>query len=380
MAMNEVAGRKPIAVVGLFESPGALLRAVSHLSGTDLGRLEAYTPYPVHGLSRTLGHKASPLGAMVLVMGILGAASALAFQWWTSAVDYPVLTGGKALFSWQAFVPVMFEVMVLFAAFTAGLAMLLLLNRLPFFGHPMLRSSAMGAITRDRFALAVEAGVDALDAQAAEEALREAGASEVEVVSALEEPRPVFRFAAVTALALACVTAGIATYWGVKLFPILPPMNAMEVQKHAVPYRESAFFPDGRTMRYPAPGTVSRGHLPEPTPTPEEAGRLLTNPLPVSREGVARGKVKYAAHCQVCHGALGDGKPDLPASYGAKPADLQSASIRSYSDGRMVRIIAGGKGTMPAYGADIAPPDRWAIVLYLRALQRARNASDEDLK
>jgi mono/diheme cytochrome c family protein len=378
--MRKPDGGNPVMVVGLFESPAALLRAVPLVREKALGRLEAYTPYPVHGLVKSLGQKPSPLGAMVLVMGILGALSALAFQWWTSVVDYPVPTGGKALFSWQAFVPVMFEVTVLFAAFTAGLAMLLFLNRLPFFGHPLLRSATMKAVTRDRFALAVEADGADLDAAAAESALRGAGAVGVESILEEAEAPWVFRFSSITGLAAACLVAGIATYWGVKIFPITPPMNAMEIQKHAVPYRESPNFKDGRIMRYPAQGTVARGHLPEPALTPEEAGHALVSPLPVTGEVMARGKAKFRIHCQVCHGVLADGETELPSSYGAKAANLQSASIRAYPDGQIYHVIAHGKNTMPAYGADISPDDRWAIVHYIRALQRSQNAKDGDLK
>src|SRR5512137_1528672 len=135
------------AVFGLFETPGALLGAVAPVKAARLGRLEAYTPYPVHGLDAALGLRRSPLGGMVLVMGILGALSALAFEGWASAMDYPLITGGKRLFSWQAFVPILFEVMVLFATFTAGLGMLFLMNRLPAFAHPMLSSRAIAAVT-----------------------------------------------------------------------------------------------------------------------------------------------------------------------------------------------------------------------------------------
>ena len=126
------------AVLGLFDSADALMNAIPAVRARGLGRLEAYTPYPIHGIDDALGLRRSPLGGMVLVMGILGALTALGFECWMSAVDYPIVTGGKPLFSWQAFVPIMFEVTVLFATFTAGLGMLLLLNRLPFFGHPVL--------------------------------------------------------------------------------------------------------------------------------------------------------------------------------------------------------------------------------------------------
>ncbi len=145
------------AVLGLFDSAEALAAAAARLKDQRLGRLEAYTPYPVHGMADLLGHRRSPLAGMVMVMGILGALTALGFQMWVAAVDYPLVTGGKAPTSWQAFVPIMFEVTVLFASLTAGLGMLLLLNSLPFFGHPVLHSKAIRDITRDRFALAVEA-------------------------------------------------------------------------------------------------------------------------------------------------------------------------------------------------------------------------------
>ena len=133
------------AVLGLFDSADALMTAIPQVKARKLGRLEAYTPYPIHGMDEALDLRRSPLGGMVLVMGILGAITTLGFEYWMSAVDYPIVTGGKAPWSWEAFVPIMFEVTVLFATFTAGLGMLLLLNKLPFFGHPILASKAIRA-------------------------------------------------------------------------------------------------------------------------------------------------------------------------------------------------------------------------------------------
>ena len=110
---------RAFAVLGLFDSAQALIDAVPTVKAKRLGRLETYTPYPVHGMDEALELRRSPLAGMVLVAGFVGAAMALFFQWWMSAVDYPIPTGGKALFSWQAFVPIMFEMTVLFATFTA---------------------------------------------------------------------------------------------------------------------------------------------------------------------------------------------------------------------------------------------------------------------
>jgi mono/diheme cytochrome c family protein len=372
---------KPFAVLGLFDSADALLRAIPEVRRRAPGPLEAYTPYPVHGLDEALGLRRSPLGGMVLVMGIVGALTALGFQYWISAVDYPIVTGGKAPGSWEAFVPILFEVTVLFATFTAGLGMLLLLNRLPHFGHPVLGSRAMRGITRDRFALAVEAGGADLDVEAARTALEAAGAMDLEI---LEAPpagpflTSTFLLRVLAGIFAACVVSGLAMYGAVKLFPVLPPMSHMEHQPRLDPQQADAFFPDGSGMRMPVAGTVSRGHLPLGVSSQEEAAALV-NPLPRTPEVLAQGRRIFHNRCELCHGPLADGTPTLTAAYGAKPANLQGQQFRDYPDGKIFWVITKGKNAMPGHEADLEPAQRWAVVHYLRALQRARNAKDEDL-
>lgn len=372
---------RPFAVLGLFDSPDALLQAIPGLRAQDLGDLEAYTPYPVHGLDEALALRRSPLGGMVLVMGILGALTALGFQYWISAVDYPIVTGGKAPGSWEAFVPILFEVTVLFATFTAGLGMLLLLNRLPDFGHPVLGSRAMRSITRDRFALALQARNGTLDVDAARAALQAAGARDVEVLE-VPDAAPFLTSTAILRAAAgilaACGVAGLVTYGAVKLFPELPPMSYMERQPRLDPQQPSAFFPDGAGMRAPVPGTVARGYLPLGVASQEEAASLV-NPLPRTPDVLAQGRKLFHNRCELCHGPLADGKPTLTAAYGAKPANLQAQQFRDYADGKIFWVITKGKNAMPGHEADLAPAQRWAVVHYLRALQRARNAEDDDL-
>jgi mono/diheme cytochrome c family protein len=373
--MNET-----FAVLGLFDSVDGLMGAIPQVRARKLGRLEAYTPYPVHGLDEALGLRRSPLGGMVLVMGVLGALTALLFQYWVSAVDYPLITGGKAASSWQAFVPILFEVMVLFATFTAGLGMLLLLNRLPFFGHPVLRSQAIRGITRDRFALSVEAEGD-FDPAAARAALEAAGARDIEVLP-LPGRGPMLTAdyvqRGVGGIAVACLGAGLLMYGAVKLMPVLPPMSHMLVQPRLDPQEPSGFFKDGRGMRMPVAGTVARGFLPSGLGVPADGARLV-NPLPMNAAVLARGRAEYQIRCTVCHGALGDGVPTLTAAYGAKPANLLSPAIRAYPDGTLYGTIVLGKNAMPSYAADMTEDARWAVVHYVRALQRAQNAKDEDL-
>ena len=401
------------AVLGLFDSADALMKAIPQVKAKKLGRLEAYTPYPIHGMDEALELRRSPLGGMVLAMGILGALTALGAQYWISAIDYPIVTGGKAPWSWEAFVPIMFEVMVAFATFTAGLGMLLLLNKLPFFGHPVLNAKAMRAITRDRFALALEADPE-LDAEAAKAALRAAGATDLEVLP-FPEKGPFltsdFILRSLGGIFVACAVAGIGMYWAIKLVPTLIPITHMLEQPKVNAYEGSTFFADGRAMLTPVPGTVARGYLPVAAATQEEAAGLA-NPLPRTPEVLALGKKAFTNRCAVCHGPLANGQGSLGAAYGAKPANLQAGQFQAggdrpvpsgplgppqasgaasqakpgpgsgfppYPDGKIYWTIVHGKNAMPSQAADLTVDERWAVVHYVRALQRAQNAKDEDL-
>lgn len=372
----------PQMVLGLFSSADALMTAIAKTKQRNLGRLEAYTPYPIHGIDDALGLRRSPLGAMVMVMGILGAMTAIGFQLWVSAVDYPIVTGGKAPWSWEAFVPIMFEVTVLFATFTAGLGMLFLLNKLPFFGHAVLGSRSIQAITRDQFALAIEADTTdrPINATAAKSTLTELGAVSVEVI-ARPAADPIFTSSfilrSLAGIVAACAVAGALMYWAVKLFPVLPPMSHMLDQPRLDPQQSSRFWNDGHGMRMPAPGSVARGHLPLGKITQDQA-RDLANPLPRTARTLRLGKQKFTDRCSVCHGALADGTGSLTAAYGAKPANLQSEQFRQYTDGQIYWVITNGKNAMPSHAADLSEDDRWSVVHYVRALQRAQNAKDED--
>jgi len=368
------------AVVGLFDSAQELLRAIPRVRAAKLGRVEASTPYPVHGMDAALGLRRSPLAGMVLVAGMLGAVTALFIQWWITAVDYPTVVGGKALFSWQAFVPIMFEVTVLFATFTAGLGMLFLMNRLPFFGHPLLTSKAIAAVTRDKFGLAVEAENEAFDVDAAKTALATAGATALEVLPLQRELLPLqFMTRSAMGIFVSCVVAGYAMYWVIKLFPVLPPMVHMEDQPKLNPQKASAFFKDGHGMQLPVEGSVARGYMPYLIATQEEAAGLV-NPLPRTQPVLQAGRTVYNQHCAVCHGLLGTGTPTLTSAYGAKPANLQAQTIRDYPDGKIYHVIMKGKNAMPSYAADLTEDERWAVVHYVRVLQRAQNARDEDFQ
>lgn len=372
---------RAFGVLGLFDSADALMAAIPRVRARNLGRVEAYTPYPIHGMDEALGLRRSPLAGMVMVMGALGAVTALFFQWWMSAVDYPIITGGKAPFSWQAFVPIMFEITVLFATFTAGLGMLLLLNKLPYFGHPVLGSKAMEGITRDRFVLAVESDGKEFNEEEASSALLAAGAHSTELVLQPDASPSIsaeFILRSMVGILAACAVSGFTMYWAIKLFPVLPPMVHMQVQPKLNPQKADAFFKDGHGMQLPVPGTIARGYLPIGVSSQDEAAALV-NPLPRTESVLKTGRKGYMDHCVVCHGPVGDGVSTLTSAYGAKPANLQSQQFRDYPDGKIYWAIAMGKNAMPSYAADLTDEERWAVVHYVRALQRAQNALPGDL-
>lgn len=170
-------------VVTEFEDERDLLRAVTAVRERGFGRLDAYTPFPVHGLEEALGLQRSKLGWIVLAMGVLGAASALLLQWWTGSVAYPLVIGGKPFFALEFSIPVTFELTVLFAACGAVFGMLAL-NGLPRLYHPVFNHPRYRGATDDRFLLAIESNGEDFDALAAVQALRAAGGRHTEIIEA----------------------------------------------------------------------------------------------------------------------------------------------------------------------------------------------------
>lgn len=167
------------------------------------------------------------------------------------------------------------------------------------------------------------------------------------------------------------------------------------------------FFADGRGSRLPVAGTVPIGYeMPKPGNTPGGAppgdslshhrlgfsvgtdyvntGKMGTNwgtgiPILVTPELMKRGHERYNITCAMCHGATATGN-GITKQYGlVTVVTLQDDRIRKMSDGEIFNTITNGKNTMMAYGPNIMVADRWAIVAYLRALQRSQNATAQDV-
>ena len=164
-----------------------------------------------------------------------------------------------------------------------------------------------------------------------------------------------------------------------------PPIHlnpSMDNQPKVRAQSASAFFFDGAAMRQPIPGTVPIGGLKEDEAffTGKSADGQFVAAIPVAVDDamVERGRQRYTIYCQPCHDARGDGKGILFQRGNVPTATFHQEKILKYTDGQIFDVITNGQGLMASYRWPIPPADRWAIIAYVRGLQRdrqARNAS-----
>jgi len=138
-------------VLAEYASGAALLDAIRSARGAGYTKLEAYTPIPMHEVAHELGHE-NRLPLLVLIGGIVGALAGFGLQYYASKYHYPIDVGGRPLNSWPSFIPVTFEMTILFAALTAVLGMLGLAG-LPRPHHPVFSVPGFELASRDRFFL-----------------------------------------------------------------------------------------------------------------------------------------------------------------------------------------------------------------------------------
>jgi len=147
-------------------------------------------------------------------------------------------------------------------------------------------------------------------------------------------------------------------------------------------------FVEGRSvMRVPPKGTIPRGFQPYAyagIKDPTEAAKVLAadgvvNPLKRTPQVLARGQAMFNTYCIVCHGALGLGDGSIIGKF-PRPPSLQSDKVIHWSDAMIYHTVTMGQNLMPSYASQIAPADRWAIIHYVRAIERAKHPTPEDLK
>lgn len=166
--------------------------------------------------------------------------------------------------------------------------------------------------------------------------------------------------------------------------PPLEFFDDLDRQAKYHPQGKSEFFADGRNDRLPVPNTVARGTFDENVyRVTGRNGEAFGSgfPIEVNRSAMERGQERYNIYCAVCHGEAGDGQ-GRTADYGMTAiADLTTAPFTEMPEGEIFTYITNGSrsGRMMPYKDKLSVEDRWKVVLYVRALQRAANGSADDL-
>ncbi len=152
-------------IMAEFEAPGALVKACEGAHEAGYRNMDAYTPYPIEGVFEALHLHRNAMPLIVLCGGILGGIGGLSLEYWVSVIAYPLVVGGKPLFSLPAFIPVTFECTILAAALSAVFGMLAL-NGLPMPYHPVFNVPQFALASRDKFFLCIESTDPKFDREA----------------------------------------------------------------------------------------------------------------------------------------------------------------------------------------------------------------------
>lgn len=163
----------------------------------------------------------------------------------------------------------------------------------------------------------------------------------------------------------------------------------MDNQPRLGSQQANLLFADRRAMRPPVEGTVARDELRADRELHEGRvgeGWTTSFPIPVDEALMERGRERYGIYCSPCHGLAGYGDgmvarraDEIQEPNWVPPSSLHDETVRSRPVGHLFNTIGRGIRTMPAYGSQIDARDRWAIVAYVRALQRSQHASVEDV-
>ena len=201
-----------------------------------------------------------------------------------------------------------------------------------------------------------------------------------------QEPQALWWIGGYCALPLAAILLALLFLSGCSGIQRTPPLEVwddMKRQGKFMPQQESSLFADMRTSRVPPEGSIARGHLTEDTPfyTGMEGETYIgKNPVPVTMDLLKQGQTRFNVYCTPCHDREGYGKGIVPQHVPTwQPSNLMEDRVVQFADGDIFNVISNGRRTMPAYKYQIVVADRWAIVAYVRALQRAHHSTAEDV-
>ena len=142
-------------ILAEYDTPADLMHAAEKVRDAGYRRWDVFTPYPVHGMDRAMGMRNSMVGWFSFIGGVTGYTTGMLLIWFTNAFDYPIVIGGKPMFSPFSAFPPSYELTILFGAFGSVFGMLFL-NRLPRLHHPLFKHKRFALATHDKYFLVIE--------------------------------------------------------------------------------------------------------------------------------------------------------------------------------------------------------------------------------
>lgn len=202
----------------------------------------------------------------------------------------------------------------------------------------------------------------------------------------LADWQPRFSFPLYRAALVGMVLAAFAIPLALVALPYLDMFNGMAVQPKAKAMSLYGTRTKSYVARPPVPGTLPMNFVPYAIAGKDEqsaklAEETLTNPLRPTMEVLQQGEHYFNIYCITCHGPKGEGDgPIVGPGLFAAPPSLHTDTARNFKDGRIFHVISRGQNIMPNYADKLSEEERWAVVYYVRALQRAMNPQPEDLE
>lgn len=174
-------GNPVYGIVAEFTETPKVFKAAAKVRDAGYSKWDVHTPFPIHDMEEAMGIKTTKLPLMAGGAALTGLFVAIGLQWGTSLVLYPTVVQGKPFEAWQPFVPIMFELAVLFTAFMCIFGMLAL-NGLPRFHHPLFTHERFYRVGNDRFFIAIEAIDPNFDPEKTKKLLEEAGGTHITLI------------------------------------------------------------------------------------------------------------------------------------------------------------------------------------------------------
>lgn len=172
---------KPYGLIAEFLTPADAMHAAEQVRDAGFTRWDVYSPYPVHGMDRAMGLKNSRVGWFGFCGGVTGYTTGMLMIWFLNAIDYPILIGGKPMFSPFAAFPPSYELTILFTAFGSIFGMLFL-NQLPRLHHPLLKHRRFELASHDRFFLVIETADPKFSPTDTRQLMEKAGSKNIQMV------------------------------------------------------------------------------------------------------------------------------------------------------------------------------------------------------